>query len=112
MRWEAAKRLALDRDQRCLICGHRDTLDVHHRRARGMGGSTRAKHELSNLMTLCRTCHDWVEAHPNEARARGYRLDVDQDPRLVPVFAVTVNGTGWWLLLDDASYRLTGRWPG
>lgn len=102
MSWEQAKRAALERDTRCQRCGDHDTLDVHHRRARGMGG-TQAKDRLSNLLTLCRACHNTTEAHPVDARALGYRLDADQEPDQTPLWAFTVNGPGWWRLGDDGS---------
>ena len=101
--WEEAKRQALLRDyHRCQYCGQHDGLDVHHRRARGMGG-TQTKDRLSNLVTLCRRCHDHIEAYPDQARALGYRLDWDQDPATSQIKAMTANGHAWWLLNDDGS---------
>jgi hypothetical protein len=39
----------------CEICSQR-AIDIHHIRARGMGGSKK-KDDITNLMALCRTCH-------------------------------------------------------
>jgi hypothetical protein len=39
----------------CEICSQR-AVDIHHIRARGMGGSKK-KDDITNLMALCRTCH-------------------------------------------------------
>lgn len=39
----------------CEVCGAR-AVDIHHIRARGMGGSKK-KDDITNLMALCRVCH-------------------------------------------------------
>ena len=39
----------------CEICNQR-SVDIHHIRARGMGGSKK-KDDITNLMALCRNCH-------------------------------------------------------
>ena len=39
----------------CEICSQR-AVDIHHIRARGMGGSKK-KDDITNLMALCRECH-------------------------------------------------------
>lgn len=74
--------------------------DVHHRRARGMGGRD-ARWEWMNhvsvLVLLCRDSHNWIEAHPDAARSMGFRLDVGDDPTDVLV-------RSW----DGLWYRLHG----
>jgi 5-methylcytosine-specific restriction endonuclease McrA len=40
----------------CEVCGE-TAVDIHHIRPKGMGGSKRAD-EPSNLIALCRSCHD------------------------------------------------------
>ncbi|MFW5889295.1 MAG: HNH endonuclease [Nanoarchaeota archaeon] len=40
----------------CEICGNK-AVDIHHIERRGMGGS-KLKDVISNLMGLCRKCHD------------------------------------------------------
>jgi len=111
--WATIKQTALVRDNgRCLLCGATEPLDVHHRRARGMGG-TRVRDRLANVATLCRRCHDRIEAHPEQARALGYRLDAGDDPLAVAIWARTLMGTGWTLLDDDGAIRLLpGDHPG
>jgi len=39
----------------CEVCGNR-AVDVHHIKARGMGGS-KAMDTIDNLMAVCRECH-------------------------------------------------------
>jgi len=39
----------------CEIC-EAEAVDIHHIKARGMGGSKNAN-DISNLMALCRRCH-------------------------------------------------------
>ena len=83
-------RLVLDRaaDQ-CERCWSLNPADVHHRRARGMGGTRDPEiHSPANLAVLCRDCHTWVEHNRAEATAQGWlvpRRD-PRDPADVPVF--------------------------
>ena len=39
----------------CEVCG-RQAVDIHHIKARGMGGS-KDKDVIENLMAVCRSCH-------------------------------------------------------
>ena len=39
----------------CEVCSTK-AVDIHHIKARGMGGAT-SRNEPSNLMALCRSCH-------------------------------------------------------
>jgi 5-methylcytosine-specific restriction endonuclease McrA len=39
----------------CEVCG-RQAVDIHHIKARGMGG-TNDKDVIENLMAVCRSCH-------------------------------------------------------
>lgn len=56
--------VVLERDDyRCQICG-RLCKDVHHVKPRGMGGSSDPTRESSlNKISVCRACHDKVEAN-------------------------------------------------
>lgn len=76
--------------------------NIHHRRARGMGGDRRPEtSSASNGVALCGSgtqgCHGWVEAHPNEARELGLRVHRNHDPAEIPVYL----RRGWVLLTDD-----------
>lgn len=63
---------------------------IHHRRARGMGGTTDpVTNTVVNLLLLCGTgttgCHGWVESNRLEAIRDGYLLAQSDDPGYVPV---------------------------
>lgn len=54
---------------RCQRCYTGWSSDVHHKAGRG-------KHlnDESTWMAVCRSCHDWIHAHPKESRQLGYLL--------------------------------------
>lgn len=58
----------------CERCLHATLAgDPHHRRVRGMGGSKAPdRHDPSNLVWVCRPCHDWIHAHPKESATTGF----------------------------------------
>lgn len=60
----------------CLRCGAGGGIEVHHRRRRGIGEDP---HAYCNLMSLCATCHPWVHAHPELARAAGFIVSMHVD---------------------------------
>jgi len=75
----------------CLRCRSEGKLTVHHIMPRSEGGHD----DLSNLMTLCRKCHDYIEGlplrtrdqiinepAPDDKRARRRRPAPEQDWRL------------------------------
>lgn len=82
----ANRHVVLDRDLRsCLRCDEPAT-DVHHRCARGMGGSSDpAVHDPCNLVSLCRRCHGWAHSRPVDAAGDGYIVARWYDPAGVPV---------------------------
>lgn len=94
-------------DGHCAWCGFGVNPGDHslqHRRSRGMGGTRRADaNSPANLILMCGSattgCHGWIEAHPTEAAARGFRLLQRADPTEIP--ALYADGT--WLLGHDGS---------
>lgn len=85
------KRLVGERDGwHCMWCGVQAmTGDVHHRRARGMGGRDSRVPWINDpaaLVLLDRGCHDMLEANPELARAAGYRLGAADHPEDVLVW--------------------------
>lgn len=51
----------------CLT-GRHEAHHVHHVKRRSQGGG----HDVDNLLHLCFPAHEWVHAHPAEARERGW----------------------------------------
>jgi 5-methylcytosine-specific restriction endonuclease McrA len=85
---------------RCERCGVRygSGMHVSHRKPRGMGGKRADHARLSNLNLLCAPCHlRFVEANPEAAGIRGWRVASWADPALVPVRLYD-----GWAFLDDA----------
>lgn len=69
----------------CERCGKHPGEQMHHRQARGMGGS-KLRNGAHNLLYLCRPCHEQVEAHPAEAYEHGWKVRMGQDPADTPVW--------------------------
>jgi hypothetical protein len=44
-----------------------EATDVHHSRGRG-----RYLNDTSTWLPLCRSCHNYIETHPKEAKGKGY----------------------------------------
>lgn len=72
----------------------RRQVNIHHRRPRGSGGTSREDvHSLANLMLVCGSgnvsgCHGFIENHATVAEARGYKVAKEgrrSDPAEVPV---------------------------
>lgn len=52
-----------------------------------MGGTSdpEVSYGLANLVSLCRTCHAWVHAHPAKSYEQGWLVHSWNDPEDVPV---------------------------
>ena len=93
---------------RCSGCGRTEPMTVQHRRARGMGGTSRVElgHPANGLAlhgSGTTGCHGWTERHPLVAGLLGWRLGPDDDPRLAPYWC----STGWsWNRVGDDGSRL------
>jgi len=95
LNWETARKAALERDEhQCRRCS-RPATDVHHRRIKGMGGTSdpEINFGLSNLLSACRECHSHVHLHPAESYESGWLVhswDAPEDVELknpeVPLF--------------------------
>lgn len=86
---DAATRDAVyERDAfRCVFCTGGTSLQIHHRRPRGMGGSRDPQtNSLANLLLLCEDCHAWVESHREQALELGLLVRQGVDPASVPVW--------------------------
>jgi 5-methylcytosine-specific restriction endonuclease McrA len=65
-----ARRLRGDRCEIRVCCTGDRATDGHHIRKRSRGGLN----TLGNCKLACRACHDWIETHDAEAKARGWSL--------------------------------------
>lgn len=85
-------------DVRVTGCWDEGT-QLHHRRARGMGGSRDPRTGgAANALNVCLPCHQHLEtAERAEARDRGWIVRQGADPREVPVYRYRR-----WVRLDDA----------
>ena len=84
---------------------------IHHRRPRGMGGSTDdLTDHPSNGILVCGTgttgCHGWIEAHRSAALADGYLVRQGVDPSTVPV-RLPMSAELVYLGTDGYVYRKT-----
>lgn len=59
---------------RCRVCGAAGWAEVHHIRYRSRGGSD----DLSNLVLLCKACHDAVHAGRLRVRGTSEALMIEQ----------------------------------
>lgn len=80
--WSKVRRRALARDRyTCQMCGSRErkTLTVDHIEPVCKGG---ARYTLSNLMTLCKKCHDDKDRETNEQAGRHFEpvLEASSEP--------------------------------
>lgn len=92
----------------CERCGHYAMYgQIHHRRPRGMGGSTAVDtNTAANGLWLCGKCHAHVESHRAYALLNGYLVRQGHDPAGVPV---RVHGD--WVLLNDEGGLTPARGP-
>lgn len=80
---QASARVRVRQGQLCLRCSGRIS-DIHHRRRRAVIDPH--THCPCNLVGLCRTCHNWVHAHPKIAIETGWIVSVyEEAPSLVMV---------------------------
>ncbi len=77
--------LATRSGPRCECCGGdlrgvpRDRLEIQHRQARGMGGTSLVSaNDLANLLLFHSACHRWVESRPTVTY-----VDADGEERTV-----------------------------
>ena len=85
-------------DGRCERCGmFTDGLQLHHRRARGMGSTRRPESNWpSNAAAICPPCHQHIESRRADAMFQGWLVRQEQSPAEIPVFRF-----GQWVLLTD-----------
>ena len=57
----------------CQRCGKMAT-DIHHK-----AGRSKKYLDVLTWLAVCRTCHQWIELHPKEAKELGYSISRIQD---------------------------------
>lgn len=63
-----------------------------------MGGSKLPdRHDPSNLVWLCRRCHDWAHDNPRESTAAGYLVPRSSGDSPLQVPITDVSGQTRWL---------------
>jgi 5-methylcytosine-specific restriction enzyme A len=107
---DKTRALVLGRDHgQCVRCGAMETtwnpLQVHHRLPRKAGGrgpkGTAVVNSPSNLLTLCRACHEEAETERAWAYERGYLVREGAESWRVPVdhfyngWVVAMPGGSW-----------------
>jgi 5-methylcytosine-specific restriction protein A len=97
---------------RCERCGtsvEQGPRQVHHRKPRGMGGSTEAGiNSPANLLLLCPSCHVAVESSRKASFEQGWLVHRDHDPARVPVWIarrgfVLLNSVGDYITDEDTA---------
>lgn len=84
--WSTVQRVRERDEYTCVLCFEQDALQTHHRRLRGIGGSTWPGINLpSNLITVCPTCHRYIHDHPAWAKQEGLIVSHSADPARVVV---------------------------
>lgn len=85
----------------CEACGNPNATDPHHRKLQSQGGPD----TLSNLLWLCRQCHDHAHKYVRLSRRWGRLIKREADPSQVPVrrFDRTRGATVLVLLRDDGT---------
>jgi hypothetical protein len=61
--WQKKRSLKLNQRPYCQICKSDSSLQIHHKRYRDKDGSILFKENLTDLITLCASCHRLTHAH-------------------------------------------------
>ena len=89
----------------CEVCGQARATEKSHRRPRGAGGTSLTERHLPAwVIDCCHNCHQGprgIERHRVEALRMGWLLPPGADALDEPVWLVTPNGPGWWLLDNE-----------
>lgn len=90
----------------CVLCYAQDALQTHHRRPRGMGGTSRLDaNDPSNLLTVCLLHHAFIEQHRTWALDNGLLVRQNESPADVAVKTLH----GWALMTPDGHRKPVDR---
>jgi hypothetical protein len=76
-----------------------EATDMHHRYKPGRIWVP------SNLLHLCRQCHDWIERHPDLANRWGLSLRAGEHPNATSALMRWENFRTWVFLDDDGCFE-------
>jgi 4-alpha-glucanotransferase len=65
--YSVRRKAFLEAHPRCQRCDSFRSQDVHHKKGR-LGGNLL---DQGTWVALCRSCHDWIHAHPKYSRSIG-----------------------------------------
>lgn len=63
------RKLHLQQNPNCEVCGEEAT-EIHHKNGR----NGERLNDTEFFMSSCRGCHNYIHAHPQEARENGYLI--------------------------------------
>ncbi|MBC7723705.1 MAG: hypothetical protein H7146_03010, partial [Burkholderiaceae bacterium] len=91
----------------CEVCNVRRGDQIHHRRPRGMGGTSRASsNTAANALHLCAECHGEIESFRDVGAEMGHIVGQNSDPAGCPVYLAL-----WgWVLLDEDGGIMPSLW--
>jgi len=91
---------------RCEVCGAGDIREIHHRRPRGMGGSSRGDtNKPSNALGVCSPCHRIIESNRTLALLMGWLIGQRDQPSECKV----MRRGSWCWLTDDGGLTFEAR---
>lgn len=93
----------------CERCGLSEWVELHHRRARGMGSTKRPEtNYITNSLGLCGDCHRFVESNRTHSLDMGWLVSQYLDPATIPVLYMR----RWALLLPNGTIEYDNIGPG
>ncbi len=103
-RWDRVRRSILERDGGICVRCHCEACDVHHRKPKGMGGTSdeEVAYGMANLISLCRECHSRIHAHPAQSYRDGFLVQSWDNPELIKI----VSSLGALKISSDGSFEL------
>lgn len=105
----ATRRLVFARSEgMCEICCHQGE-QIHHRKPRGLGGSSDPAINLpSNLALLCHRCHGTVESRRELAYRHGWLVHREHNPAEAPFLLLAFEPV---YLTDSGAYERASTEP-
>lgn len=94
----------------CEVCGEGRVTEIHHRRPRGMGGSSSGDtNKPSNALALCNACHRMIESNRAVAMLLGWLMPQRTRNGASPSGRRVMYRGAWVFLADDGNVWTAGR---